>query len=76
MQAVTVDRAATHGDVERTFGAIAAVWSARLGIEITEAQVCIMLVDLKTCRAWNNPAHEDNWIDIAGYAACGGEVAR
>jgi hypothetical protein len=38
-KAVTVDRAATHGDAERTFGRIAAVWSARIGVEITEAQV-------------------------------------
>lgn len=74
-QAVTVDRAVTHGDAERTFGQIAAIWSARLGVKITEAQVCIMLVDLKTCRAWGNHSHDDNWIDIAGYAACGGEVA-
>ena len=74
-QAVTVDRAATHGDVGRTFGRIAAVWSARLGVSITEAQVCILLADLKTCRAWGNPEHADNWIDLAGYAACGGEIA-
>lgn len=74
-QCVTVDRAATHGAVEDTFGRIAAVWSARLGVEITGWQVCIMLADLKTCRAWGNPGHMDNWIDLAGYAACGGELA-
>ncbi len=74
-QAVTVDRAATHGDAERTFGRIAAVWSARLGIEITPDQFCILLVDLKTCRAWGNPGHADSWVDVAGYAACGGEIA-
>ena len=73
---VTRDRAATHGDAEHSFGKIAAVWSARLGMEITESQVCIMLVDLKTCRAWGNPSHVDNWVDMAGYAACGGELAR
>ena len=74
-QAVTKDRAATHGKPEDTFGAIARVWSARLGVELTTAQVCIMLVDLKTCRAWGNPGHADNWVDMAGYAACGGELA-
>ncbi|MDN5789039.1 DUF6378 domain-containing protein, partial [Pseudorhodobacter sp.] len=68
-EAVTVDRAATHGAVENTFGQIAALWSARLGVAITPAQVCILLVDLKTARAWGNPVHADNWIDIAGYAA-------
>lgn len=75
-QAVTVDRAATHGAVENTFGQIAALWSARLGLTITPAQVCIMLVDLKGARAWGNPSHADNWVDIAGYAACGGELSN
>ena len=73
-QAVTVDRAATHGDAERNFASIGAIWSARLGVPITAAQVAIMLVDLKTCRAWGNPGHADSWVDIAGYAACGGEI--
>lgn len=74
-QAVTVDRAATHGAAEDTFARIAAVWSARLGIDLRADQVAIMLIDLKTCRAWGNPGHADNWVDMAGYAACGGELA-
>lgn len=73
-EAVTVDRAATHGAPENSFGSIAKVWSARLGVTITPAQAAIMLVDLKTCRAWGNPAHLDNWVDMAGYEACGGEL--
>lgn len=72
---VTRDRAATHGRPEDTFGMIARVWSARIGVDLTPAQVCILLADLKTCRAWGNPGHLDNWIDMAGYAACGGELA-
>lgn len=75
IQCVTVDRDATHGAPENSFSAIASVWSARLGITLTSWQVCIMLADLKTCRAWGNPAHADNWVDLAGYAACGGELA-
>ena len=69
------DRARTHGSPEESFSAVARVWSARLGVPVSPAQVCLMLVDLKVARAWSNPGHEDNWIDIAGYAACGGEVA-
>lgn len=75
-EAVTVDRAATHGAVEDSFGRIAAIWSARLGVAISPAQVAILLIDLKTVRAWGNPGHADNWIDIAGYGACGGELAH
>lgn len=74
-EAVLRDRAATHGAPEDAFGRIAAVWSARLGIPVTPAQVCILMIDLKGVRAWGNPGHGDNWVDIAGYAACGGEVA-
>jgi hypothetical protein len=74
-RAVTKDRAATHGALENSFAAIAAIWSVRLGVTITQAQVSIMMVDLKTVRAWGNPGHADNWVDIAGYAACGGELS-
>lgn len=72
---VTKDRAATHGDAEDSFAALAAVWSARIGVPLRPDQVAIMLIDLKAVRAWDNPSHIDNWIDIAGYSACGGEIA-
>lgn len=74
-QAVTVDRAATHGNLEDNFKSIAVLWSARLGVDITAEQVAIMMIDIKTVRAWGNPGHADNWVDMAGYAACGGELA-
>lgn len=74
-QAVVTDRAATHGNLEDNFKAIAAIWSVRLGVAVTPAQVAIMMVDLKTTRAWGNPGHADSWVDAAGYAACGGELA-
>lgn len=74
-EAVTKDRAATHGDLESSFGEIAALWSVRLGVTITPAQVCILMSDFKGVRAWHNPGHVDNWVDIAGYGACGGELA-
>ncbi len=73
-RAVTKDRAATHGALEHSFAEIAAIWSVRLGVTVTPAQVCILMTDLKGVRAWHNPGHADNWVDIAGYAACGGEL--
>lgn len=74
-KAVMQDREATHGDLEDQIGKIAQIWSVRLGRTITPEQVAIMMVDLKTVRAWGNSKHHDNWVDIAGYAACGGELA-
>lgn len=73
--AVLVDRAATHGAPEASFGLIAALWSALLRQNVTPQQVALMLGALKTARAWDNPGHEDNYVDLAGYAACAAEVA-
>lgn len=75
LECVTKDRAATHGDVEESFGKVAAVWSALLGVPVTPAQVTLLMDALKTVRAWGNPGHADNWVDKAGYSACGGELA-
>lgn len=71
---VTRDRAATHGRPENSFGAIAALWSADLGLPITAIDVARMMVLFKLARAKGNPGHADNWIDAAGYAAIGGEL--
>lgn len=71
---VTKDRAASHGDMERNFTRIADLWSAHLGITVTAVDVALMMVLLKVARAGSNPAHLDNWVDMAGYAACGGET--
>lgn len=74
-ECVTRDRAATHGNAEDSFAELGRVWGARLGVDISPHQVAIMLADLKSVRAWHNPHHDDNWIDGAGYYACGGEIA-
>ena len=73
---VTKDRAATHGDAEDNFRRIADLWNAYLGVDdITSIDVAVMLALLKVARIRSNQTHVDNWIDIAGYAACGGEIA-
>lgn len=74
-KAVTSDRQATHGRPENTFGRIAHLWSAYLGIVLTDYDVAHLMILLKVARAQQNPKHEDNHIDIAGYAACASELA-
>ena len=74
-QAVTQDRNATHGEPENSFGLIAAYWSAHLDRPISSSDVAVMMNLLKLARIKTSPEHADHWIDIAGYAACGGEVA-
>lgn len=73
---VTNGREETHGKPEDTFRKIAALWSTYLGLEITPANVAIMMVLLKVARQSAHDDVEDNYIDIAGYAACAAEIAH
>ena len=72
---VTVDRAATHGAPEDSFARIAELWSAYAQHHFAPHDVTAMLILLKVARIAANPGHLDNWIDAAGYAACGGDLA-
>ena len=74
-QAVTVDRAATHGDAGSNFGLTAAYWAAHLDAEVTPEDVAVMMTLLKLARIKSNSAHADSWVDGCGYLACGGEIA-
>lgn len=74
---VTKDRAATHGEAENNFERTAALWNAYLaeGQMISATDVAVMLTLLKVARIASNACHSDNWVDAAGYMACGGEIA-
>jgi hypothetical protein len=79
MEAVT-KRNLTYGEPEDSFSAIAELWLAWLKIRKTQdlgvVDVAIMMMLMKIGRlAGNGGNHIDTWIDIAGYAACAGELA-
>lgn len=73
--AVMIDRNADHGAPEDSFSLIAELWEAYLERPIDGYDVAAMMALLKIARIRNNPRHADSWIDLAGYAACGAEVA-
>lgn len=68
-------RAHDYGDAAESFGRLAALWTATLGVPITPAQVALCLLQLKVSRLCTSPGHADSWIDAAGYIALGGEIA-
>ena len=70
---VTKDRAADHGAMEDNFRTIARYWSVHLGIEVSPADVGVLMSLLKIARIKSNAAHEDNYIDGCGYLACAAE---
>lgn len=43
--------------------------------ELDAQDVSMMMALMKIARLANDPSHHDSWVDVAGYAACGGELA-
>lgn len=72
------DREQDYGSPEDSFKTIANLWNAYLGdglaVCIDAKDVAAMLALLKIARIASGHAKEDNWVDLAGYAACGGEI--
>lgn len=63
---------------------IAALWepviretcvSPGADVSVLPETVALLMALLKAARAAQNPAHQDSWVDLAGHAACGGEIA-
>lgn len=76
MGCVLRDRQKQYGEPEDCFETIAMMWSAYLGKIIQGWDVATMMALLKIARIKANPAHADNWCDLAGYAACGAECRQ
>ena len=77
------DRDQDYGSPENNFDTIARMWAAylralpknALGDRCVRAKdVAAMLALLKIARIASGHAKADNWVDLAGYAACGGEI--
>lgn len=73
IKTVCKDRADEYGCLESNFDDIAELWTVYLGVKVERRDVANMMVLLKVARN-GTPGHRDNWVDIAGYAACGAEV--
>ena len=74
LRCVCGDREQDYGSPENNFGKIAHFWTTYLGRVISPRDVAAMLALLKIARIASGNAKDDNWIDLAGYAACGGEL--
>lgn len=68
------DREQDYGSPENNFQTIADLWNVYLDVSMSAKDVAAMLALLKIARIASGHAKEDNWVDLAGYAACGGEI--
>lgn len=67
-----------YGKPENSFKTIADLWNAYLGFpaeySIETGDVAMMMALLKIARIRSGTATDDSFVDLAGYAACGGEI--
>lgn len=64
-----------YGTPENNFSRIAELWNDYTGTaQFSASDVAAMMILLKVARIASDPKHLDSWVDIAGYASCGGEI--
>lgn len=74
------DRDQDYGSPENSLSAIASLWAdyikAKYGVSapLTGVDTSAMMVLFKIARVATGHGKADNWVDAAGYAACGGEI--
>lgn len=77
------DRDNQYGNPENSFKTIAEFWTSYVKarcvspgavVDISPVDVAAMMALLKIARITSAEPKADNWIDLAGYAACGGEL--
>lgn len=64
-----------YGTPEDSFNKIAELWSAYFGIPFNAVDVSMMMALLKIARIQTGTGTDDSFVDLAGYAACGCEIA-
>lgn len=74
-QCVCGHREQEYGSPENNFQVIADLWRSYKGVDFTATDVAMMMALLKIARIRGGNATEDSFVDLAGYAACGGEIA-
>ena len=69
------EREREYGRPENNFALIGKLWEAYTGTRYSAKDVAMMLALLKVARI-KTGVKGDSFVDLAGYAACAGEIAR
>lgn len=74
-ECVCGQREQDYGKPEDNFATIAALWGAYKDTEFSAEDVSVMMALMKIARIKTGTSTDDCFVDLAGYAACGGEIA-
>ena len=75
LKLINEDREIVYGTPKDNLGLTAKFWGLWLGIRVEAHDVATLMELAKVARRKNKPTYKDNYIDAAGYAALGYEVA-
>ena len=70
------EREQEYGTPENNFTLIANLWTAYTGDYYSAVDVAMMMALLKIARVKAGTGTADSFVDLAGYAACAGELAE
>lgn len=80
---IITERATVYGDAKTVLERTGLLWtsllrgrSIDLDNTLTASDVALMMIGLKLARLADAPDHHDSWVDAAGYAGLGGELAH
>ena len=73
-ECVCGQREQDYGSPEDNFAKIAKLWTAYKNVSFTPGDVAMMMALLKIARIQSGTGTSDSFVDLAGYAACGGEI--
>lgn len=71
---VNGEREGQYGAPEDSFNNIARLWGIYLGRDLAPSDVANLMVLMKVARNMNGVYKADNWVDMVGYSALGGEL--
>ena len=68
------EREQDYGSPEDSFALIGKLWSAYMGVPVSPKDVAMCMALLKVARI-KSGGKVDSFVDLAGYAACAGEIS-
>jgi len=71
-------RANDYGDAQSNFQRMADLVNPiikKADGNLTATDMALVMIQVKIARLQESPDHEDSWVDIAGYAALGAQIA-
>ena len=72
--AIIRQRGENYGDVRANMTETARRMSLTLGVPVTPATVCLLMIDVKLARLRETPTHLDSIFDVMGYGSLLAEI--